>query len=192
MVLRITQYDEPILRQSGEEVTVFDNKLATLSDDMVDTMHEAEGIGLAAQQVGKALRFCVVDVPHHPEHPMTCIFDGKPLNPDLLMPLSLANPEIEELPSDDIVYEEGCLSFPEIRGDVVRTDRVRVRFADLQGTEHSLECDGLLSRCIQHEADHLKGILFIDRMEPEVLAEIKPDIKELKRLTKKALKKEGK
>lgn len=189
MLLRITQYDEPILRQFGEDVTVYDDKLVKLSEDMVETMHEAEGIGLAAQQVGIALRFCVVDVPHNPEHPTKCIFDGKPLNPDLLMPLALANPEIEELPGDDMVYEEGCLSFPEIRGDVVRTDRIRVRFADLAGTDHSLECEGLLSRCIQHETDHLAGILFIDRMEPEVLTEIKPAIKELKRLTKKNVKK---
>ena len=171
-------------------MTVFDEKLAKLAEDMVETMHGAEGIGLAAQQVSKALRFCVVEIPHNPEYPMTCIFDGKPLNPDLLMPLALANPEIEELPGDDMVYEEGCLSFPEIRGDVVRADRVRVHFSDLQGIEHSLECDGLLSRCIQHETDHLEGILFIDRMEPEVLAEIKPEVKELKRLTKKARKKE--
>lgn len=192
MTLRITQYDEPVLRQSGMDVTVFDDKLAKLAEDMIDTMHGAEGIGLAAQQVGKAIRFCVVEIPHNPEYSMTCIYDGKPLNPDLLMPLALANPEIEELPGDDMVYEEGCLSFPDIRGDVVRADRVRVRYTDLNGAEHSLECDGLLSRCIQHETDHLAGILFIDRMEPEVLADIKPDVKELKRLTKKALKKEGK
>ena len=191
MVLRITQYDEPILRQSGGDVTVFDEKLAELAENMIDTMHGAEGIGLAAQQVGKAIRFCVVETPHNPEHPITCIFDGKPLNPDLLMPLALANPEIEELPGDDMVYEEGCLSFPEIRGDVVRADRVRVHYSDLQGIEHSLECDGLLSRCIQHETDHLEGILFIDRMDPEVLAEIKLEVKELKRLTKKARKKEA-
>ncbi|MBU62080.1 MAG: peptide deformylase [Opitutae bacterium] len=189
MLLRITHYDEPILRLSGEEVTIFDDKLGQLAEDMIDTMHEAEGIGLAAQQVGKALRFCVVEIAHNPENPITCIFDGKPLNPDLLMPLALANPEIEELPGEDMVYEEGCLSFPEIRGDVVRADRVRVRYLDLKGTEHVLECDGLLSRCIQHETDHLAGILFIDRMEPEVLAEIKPEVKELKRLTKKAINK---
>lgn len=188
--MRISQYGDPILRQFGEDVTGFDKNLAKLSEDMVETMHRAEGIGLAAQQIGKALRFCVVDIPQNPEHPMACILDGKPLNPDLLMPLALANPEIEELPSDEMVYEEGCLSFPEIRGDVVRADRVRVRFADLQGIEHSLECDGLLSRCIQHETDHLEGILYIDRMEPDILNEIKTDVKDLKRLTQKARKKE--
>jgi peptide deformylase len=190
MILHISQYGDPILRQFGEDVTGFDKNLAKLSEDMVETMHRAEGIGLAAQQIGKALRFCVVDIPQNPEHPMACILDGKPLNPDLLMPLALANPEIEELPSDEMVYEEGCLSFPEIRGDVVRADRVRVRFADLQGIEHSLECDGLLSRCIQHETDHLEGILYIDRMEPDILNEIKTDVKDLKRLTQKARKKE--
>jgi len=191
MTLRITQYGESVLHQKGETVQYFDNELTQLSKDMLEAMHQVQGIGLAAQQVGKALRFCVIDVPDHPDYPMACILDGKPLSPSLIMPLSLANPEVSALPSDEYYYEEGCLSFPEIRGDVARPERILVRYQDLDGTQHELECDGLLARCIQHEADHLDGILFIERMEKKVYAEIKSEVKALKKATLDTLK-EGK
>ena len=188
MTLRITQYGESILHQKGSPIESFDAELSRLSKDMLEAMHQVEGIGLAAQQVGKALRFCVVDVPDHPEYPMACIVDGKALSPSLLMPLSLANPEITPLPSDEYYYEEGCLSFPEIRGDVVRPERILVRYQDLDGVRHELECDGLLARCIQHEADHLDGILFTERMEKKVYAEVKAEVQALKKKTLNALK----
>jgi peptide deformylase len=191
MTLRITQYGESILHQKGKKVETFDNQLSQLSKGMLDAMHQVEGIGLAAQQVGKAIRFCVVDVPDHPDYPIACILDGKPLSPSLLMPMALANPEVTPLPSDEYYYEEGCLSFPEIRGDVARPERILVRYQDLDGAKHELECDGLLARCIQHEADHLDGILFTERMEKEVYAEVKSDIKALKKKTLDTLK-EGK
>ena len=188
MTLRITQYGESILHQKGSPIESFDAELSRLSKDMLEAMHQVEGIGLAAQQVGKALRFCVVDVPDHPEYPMACIVDGKALSPSLLMPLSLANPEITPLPSDVYYYEEGCLSFPEIRGDVARPERILVRYQDLDGVRHELECDGLLARCIQHEADHLNGILFTDRMEKKVYAEVKAEVQALKKKTLNTLK----
>ncbi len=90
------------------------------------------------------------------------------------------NPEVSPLPSDQYYYEEGCLSFPGIRGDVARPERILVRYQDLDGATHELECDGLLARCIQHESDHLEGILFTERMEKEVYAEVKPEVKALK------------
>ncbi|HCY57573.1 MAG TPA: peptide deformylase, partial [Opitutae bacterium] len=152
---------------------------------------QAEGIGLAAQQIGQAIRFCVIDVPEHPEYPMTCILDGKPLSPSLLMPMALANPEVLPLLSNEYYYEEGCLSFPEIRGEVARPERISVKYQDLDGNAHQLECDGLLARCIQHEVDHLNGVLFIDRMEKKTFAEIKKEVKELKQRTIASLK-EGK
>jgi peptide deformylase len=188
MTLRITQYGESILHQKGKNVEIFNSELSKLSIDMLESMRQVEGIGLAAQQVGKALQFCVVDVPEHPEFPTTCILDGKPLSSILLMPLSLANPSVDFLPSDEFYYEEGCLSFPEIRGDVARPERIVVRYQDLDGAVHQLECDGLLSRCIQHEVDHLNGVLFIDRMEKDVLSEIKSEIKALKKNTLESLK----
>ena len=107
------------------------------------------------------------------------------------MPLSLANPQVTHLPSDEYYYEEGCLSFPDIRGDVARPERILVRYQDLDGATHELECDGLLARCIQHEADHLDGILFTERMEKEVYAEVKSEVKALKKKTIDTLK-EGK
>ena len=165
MTLRITQYGEPILRQKGSPITSFDDNLTDLANQMLEAMEQADGIGLAAQQIGQAIQFCVVDVPDHPEYPMTCILDDKPLSPSLLMPIALANPEITPLPSDEYYYEEGCLSFPQIRGEVARPERICVNYHDLDGNQHRLECDGLLARCIQHEVDHLNGILFIDRME---------------------------
>ena len=101
----------------------------------------------------------------------------------------MANPEVSPLPSDQYYYEEGCLSFPGIRGDVARPERILVRYQDLDGATHELECDGLLARCIQHEADHLEGILFTERMEKEVYAEIKSEVKALKKKTLETLNK---
>ena len=191
MTLRITQFGEPILLEKGKKITSFNADLTQLANDMLDAMDQAEGIGLAAQQIGQALQFCVVDVPDHPEYPMDCVLDGKALAPALLMPLALANPVVTPIPSDEYYYEEGCLSFPEIRGEVARPDRISVKYQDLQGNSHAWECDGLLARCIQHEVDHLNGILFIDRMEKKTYAEIKAEVKGLKKRTQDCLK-EGK
>ena len=188
MTLRITQFGEPILLEKGKKITSFNADLTQLANDMLDAMDQAEGIGLAAQQIGQALQFCVVDVPDHPEYPMGCVLDGKALAPALLMPLALANPVVTPIPSDEYYYEEGCLSFPEIRGEVARPDRISVKYQDLQGNSHALECDGLLARCIQHEVDHLNGILFIDRMEKKTYAEIKAEVKGLKKRTQDCLK----
>lgn len=191
MTLRITQYGESILHQDGKVVSSFGAELTELANQMLKAMDQAEGIGLAAQQIGQAIRFCVIDVPEHPEYPMTCILDGKPLSPSLLMPMALANPEVLPLLSNEYYYEEGCLSFPEIRGEVARPERISVKYQDLDGNAHQLECDGLLARCIQHEVDHLNGVLFIDRMEKKTFAEIKKEVKELKQRTIASLK-EGK
>ena len=191
MTLRITQYGESILHQDGKVVSSFGAELTELANQMLKAMDQAEGIGLAAQQIGQAIRFCVIDVPEHPEYPMTCILDGKPLSPSLLMPMALANPEVLPLLSNEYYYEEGCLSFPEIRGEVARPERISVKYQDLDGNAHQLECDGLLARCIQHEVDHLNGVLFIDRMEKKTFAEIKKEVKELKQRTLACLK-EGK
>ena len=191
MTLRITQYGESILHDKGKAVSDFSNELFDLSSDMIEAMRGAEGIGLAAQQIGQALRFCVIEVPSHPDYPITCILDGKPLSPSLLMPMPMANPKIEFLPGDDFYYEEGCLSFPEIKGDVSRPERIRVEYQDLDGAPHTLECDELLARCIQHEVDHLDGILFIDRMEKPDFAEIRDEVRALRKRTLDCLK-EGK
>lgn len=183
MALRIVRYNDPVLRQKGEAVKVFDSALALLSDQMIATMHTASGIGLAAQQIGRAIQFCVVDL-RQTDRDFDWELDGARPPLELFMPLSLANPVVTLLQSDKTVYEEGCLSFPDIRGDVIRTDAIRVTYQDLQGVPHSLACDGLLARCIQHEVDHLNGTLFIDRMEKKVRAGLEKSIKELAKQTR--------
>ena len=189
MSLNICYFGKSVLRQKGRKIEKFDEQLTNLATDMLEIMHTSEGIGLAAQQIGKAIQFCVMEVPDYPDYPTACILDGKPLSSSLIMPLSLANPEVKTLPSDEYYYEEGCLSFPGINADVARPERIVVTYQDLDGVEHTLECDGLLARCIQHEVDHLNGVLFIDRMEKNTYAEIKKDVQTLKRQTIESSKK---
>jgi peptide deformylase len=188
MPLKIVRFNEPILRKKGAKVTAFDAALARLAADMVETMHAAEGIGLAAQQIGQAIQLCVVDL-RPSEAEFDWEYDGARPPLEIFMPLTLVNPEVKVVPEPTTVYEEGCLSFPEIRGDVIRPDEITVKFQDTAGHAHILRCNGLLSRCVQHEVDHLNGVLYIDRMEKDVVAGIEPELKALKKQTRKALKK---
>lgn len=188
MRLKIVRFNEPILRKKGAKVTVFDAALAKLAADMIDAMHAAEGIGLAAQQVGQAIQLCVVDL-RPSEAEFDWQYDGARLPLELFMPLVLVNPEVSLVPEPTTVYEEGCLSFPQIRGDVIRPDEITVKFKDVTGHGHVLRCNGLLSRCVQHEVDHLNGILYIDRMEKDVIELIEPELKALKKATREAAKK---
>jgi peptide deformylase len=170
-------------------VTVFDEALRQLAADMVDTMHAASGIGLAAQQIGRAVQLCVVDL-RPADVDFTWELDGAKPPLELIMPMTIANPDITVARgTDEYLYEEGCLSFPDIRGDVPRPDAITVKFQDGFGTPHTLRCDGLLARCIQHEADHLNGILFIDRMEKKVRSKLDDQIKALAKSTRDAVSK---
>jgi len=188
MSLPIVHYNTPILRKKGEKVTVFDAALAKLAGAMVASMHTAHGIGLAAQQVGRALQLCVVDL-REAEADFTWELDGAKPPLELFMPMAMANPRITVAPgTDELIYEEGCLSFPQIRGDVVRPDAITVTFQDAHGIPHTLRGDGLLARCIQHEADHLNGILFIDRMTKKVRAAVDPAVRALAKATRDAAK----
>ena len=185
MALPIVHYNDPVLRKKGAKVTVFDAALTLLAEQMLATMHTAAGIGLAAQQVGHAIQLCVVDL-RVTKADYTWELDGSKPPKELFMPIVLVNPVVIFLPSDEFDYEEGCLSFPDIRGDVTRPDAIRVTYQDLQGTPHMLVCDDLLARCIQHEVDHLNGTLFIDRMDKKVRVTIDPDIKALAKRTRDA------
>jgi peptide deformylase len=187
MVLKIVHFNEPILRKKGARITAFNAALARLAADMVETMHAAEGIGLAAQQVGQAVQLCVIDL-RPSEAEFAWEYDGTRPPLELFMPLALVNPEVTAVPKPETVYEEGCLSFPQIRGDVVRPDEITVKFQDTAGHAHMLRCTGLLSRCVQHEVDHLNGVLYIDRMAKDVLAAIDPELKALKKQTREAAK----
>ena len=188
MPLKIVHFNDPVLRKKGAAVTAFNAALRQLAADMIETMHAAEGIGLAAQQIGQAIQLCVIDL-RPAEAKFQWEYDGARPPLELFMPLALVNPVVTLVPEPETVYEEGCLSFPGIRGDVVRPDEITVKFKDVAGHAHVLHCNGLLSRCVQHEVDHLNGVLYIDRMEPDVLTLIDPELKALKKQTREAAKK---
>jgi len=183
MLLRIVHFNETILRKKGARIGTFDASLARLANDMVETMHAAHGIGLAAQQIGQALQLCVVDL-RQAEAEYTWQLNGAKPPKELFMPLILINPHVTAVPEPTSVSDEGCLSFPDIRGDVERPDRITVTYQDPQGHAHTLAATGLLARCIQHEVDHLNGILFIDRMDKKTLALLEPELRALKRQTR--------
>jgi peptide deformylase len=148
MILKIVKYPEPVLSQPGEPVTEFNAELKKLAADMFETTYAAQGIGLAAPQVGVSKRLTVIDLSM-----------GKVPKDKLV----LVNPEI--ISSEGRLYEEeGCLSFPEIKEKVVRAANVRIRAQDLNGKWFEMDAEDLLSRCFQHEIDHLDGMLFIFRM----------------------------
>lgn len=188
MPLKIVQFNDPILRKKGVKITAFNAALTKLAETMIETMHSAEGIGLAAQQIGQAIQLCVVDL-RPVDQDFDWQYDGARPPLELFMPLVLVNPEVTVIPKPDWVYEEGCLSFPGIRGDVVRPEEITVTFMDTAGHAHLMRCNGLLARCVQHEVDHLNGVLYIDRMTKEVLAEIDPELKALKKRTREAAQK---
>jgi peptide deformylase len=172
------------LRKKGAKIAAFDAALARFAQEMIATMHEAEGIGLAAQQVSRAIQLCVVDV-RASDLDYTWELDGAKPPRDIFMPFTVVNPQVTPLPGTrSVLFEEGCLSFPGIRGDVTRPDAITVVYQDLFGTPHTLRCTGMLSRCIQHEADHLNGTLFIDRMEKKSRQKVEPAVRALAKQTR--------
>lgn len=186
MSLEIVHYNDPVLRKKGEKITVFDGALAAFAQEMIDTMHAAQGIGLAAQQVGRAVQLCVVDL-RGTESEFDWLLDGAHPPMDLFMPMVVVNPRVTEAKKAPTAsVEEGCLSFPEIRGEVKRAEHVVAKYLDQTGVPHTLECTGLLARCLLHETDHLNGILFIDRMTKAVRSGIDEAVKELAKSTRAA------
>ena len=147
-VLDILLAPDPRLTTRCEPVQSVDRDLCQRLDDMLETMYAAPGIGLAAPQVGVLRRFFVVDVG----------------GDDAKTPLFVINPEMIERSATKSIYEEGCLSLPKQFGDVERADNIRLRYQDREGKIQDLEADGMLARCIQHEMDHLDGILFVDHL----------------------------
>jgi len=187
MTLRVTQYGESVLRKKGEEIKVFDEKLRRLAADMVETMHDQDGAGLAAQQVGREIQLFVIDLAWHEGlNELPYELDGRHPPLDLLMPMVFVNAKVTPLKSEQVTAEEGCLSFPEIRADVTRPDRVRCQYQDLDGAPHTLEAGDWLARVIQHEFDHTQGVLFVDRMDSETLRAIDTPLKRLRKSTRAA------
>jgi peptide deformylase len=186
MILEILQYGDPILRAKGERVERIDERIQELARNMIETMHEAHGVGLAAQQVGQPLQLTVLDVSAVEDRPSTLKLSGKDVDPKSAMPIVLINPEIE-LRGETEVGVEGCLSFPEITGDIERAQSVLVRSQTLEGEIFQIEASGLLARAIQHEHDHLHGILFIDRMSSAAKAALSSRLKRLQKETKRGI-----
>ncbi len=148
-ILPIIIAPDPRLKQIATPVARVDDRIRRLMDDMLETMYRAPGIGLAAPQVGVLERVIVVDISGKDEEPA---------------PLPMANPELIEISDEDANYEEGCLSLPEHYAEVARPIRIRVRYLDRENEIRELDAEGLLATCIQHEMDHLEGILFVDRL----------------------------
>jgi peptide deformylase len=178
MIRAIVIYGDAILRTKGKCVEKFDDELRALAADMLETMYQANGVGLAAQQIGRALRLTVVDVSEAESRPSQMWVDGVEVDPKEQMPLVLVNPEIR-LGNEIEIGSEGCLSFPDITGDVPRSAKISVKAKDLYGKSIEFEAAGLLSRAVQHETDHLNGILFIDRMSSAAKSSLAGKLKRL-------------
>ena len=153
-IRRIYETPDPVLREISKPVETFDDGLKILVSDMFETMYAAPGIGLAAVQVGVPVRLLVIDLQEPEEE------GGEPVRD----PSVFINPEILWHSDEEVPYTEGCLSVPEQYAEVMRPDRIRARWHDVEGKSYEEEIDGLLAVCLQHEMDHLNGVLFIDHL----------------------------
>ncbi len=151
-ILPLVIAPDPFLDTPSESVKEVNDEIRTLLDDMLETMYDARGIGLAAVQVGQHKRVIVVDVEWNEQEP------------DSRHPIKLVNAEIVKTSEQDSSYNEGCLSFPEQYSEVIRPEKVTVKYLDENGKEQTLQADGLLATCIQHEIDHTDGITFVQHI----------------------------
>jgi peptide deformylase len=187
MKLPIRGYGDPILRAKGVWVETIDERLRELAANMIETMREAHGVGLAAQQIGEALQLTVIDVAEVEDRPSTLKLNGADLDLKSVMPLVLLNPELTPGEDSDLGLE-GCLSFPEITADIWRASSVVLRAQTLGGEMLKIEASGLLARALQHEVDHLNGILFIDRMSAATRVALRSRLRRMQRENAAALK----
>ena len=185
MRLLVRQYGDPILRAKGKRIEKLDDRIRELAQNMIETMHAANGVGLAAQQIGEPLQLTVLDVSQVEERPSTMKLNGKEVDPKTAMPLILLNPQLT-LSRETSIGPEGCLSFPEITGEIERSDSVTARGKTLEGEWIEVEATGLLARALQHEVDHLNGILFIDRMSSAAKASWASRLKRMQKETQRS------
>lgn len=186
MVLQVVKYGTPVLRQKGDHIESLTAEVQRLIVDMFDTMYAHKGIGLAAQQVGVPLQLTVIDVRGVTDRPSSMEKSGKTMDVGRQMPMVLINPQVTAVGAV-VAGPEGCLSFPEVYADIPRPEEVEVSALDGTFSPIHFRCGGLLARAVQHEVDHLNGILFIDRMSKEDKLQLKPELEELQAATKKAL-----
>lgn len=165
MIYKIRIYGDPILKKKAEIVTDFNTEIKKILDDMLETMYNADGVGLAANQVGILKQLITIDV-------------GTKKSPK---PIKIVNPVIIEKSKEKTEYEEGCLSFPGITEKILRPSKVKVKFFDPDGNEKIMEFTGLESTAIQHEIDHLNGVLFIYRMSAIKRIMLNKKLKEIKK-----------
>jgi peptide deformylase len=187
MKLSIVQYGDPVLRAKGSRIEKIDDRIRELAQNMIETMHAANGVGLAAQQIGEPIQLTVLDISQVEDRPSTVKFNGHDVDPASAMPLVLINPEVT-LGAETDTGTEGCLSFPEITGEISRSISIVVRGQDLEGNSIEIETMGFLARAIQHEVDHLNGILFIDRMSSAAKISLSSKLKRLQKETQRGLK----
>ena len=187
MILPIVKFGHPALRQKGARIESITPEIKQLIADMFETMEASNGVGLAAQQIGRALQLTVIDVRAvAKDRPSTLELKGKPADVDEIMPLVLINPEVTPV-NEPVSGGEGCLSFPEIYAEISRPESVDVKALNEKGKPIEFRCGGLLARAVQHETDHLNGFLFIDRMERTTKEEFRDDLDALQATTKAEL-----
>jgi len=187
MLMPVVKFGTPVLRQKGARIEAITPTIKKLIADMLETMYAHKGVGLAAQQVGLALQLTVIDVRGVTDRPSSLELAGQPAEVADFMPLILINPEITPV-GKTVSGPEGCLSFPEIFAEITRPEVVDVKAMNQEGKTVEFRCAGLLARAVQHETDHLHGILFIDRMDKKTKEELRPELDELQAATKELLK----
>lgn len=180
MIRDIVIFGDPVLRKVGAKVDNISGEVTQLAADMIDTMRAADGVGLAAQQVGVALQLAVVDVAEVEDRPSLMWIGGQEVDYRGFMPMVLLNPQLE-LGREKEPGTEGCLSFPKINAEINRAIKVRCVAQTMDGAVLDFEAAGFLARALQHEVDHLNGVLFIDRMSSAAKASVAGKIKRLQK-----------
>jgi peptide deformylase len=186
MIRRVLQYGDPVLRQKGALIEAIAPAIERLIQDLLDTMYAEKGIGLAAQQVGEPLQLTVLDIRSINDQRSRLRLNDNSVDPEAWMPLVLINPDVTPV-GDPVAGHEGCLSFPDISAEIRRPETVQVAALDRAGQPIKFSCEGLLARVIQHEVDHLNGILFIDRMDMQTKADLRRVLSVLHARTKEIL-----
>lgn len=180
MLRPIRQFGDPVLREPATSLAVPDEDVRRLAADMIETMRAESGVGLAAQQIGLTDAICVVEVP--PDYDVD--ESGARQHPDQAMPMVLVNPRILSQGEETRSAEEGCLSFPSVCGAIKRPLDIHLAYRTLDGQDEEIALTGFLARVVQHEVDHLNGILFIDRMTPVKRAALSGRLKRMRRETR--------
>jgi peptide deformylase len=187
MILKVVKYGDPALRKKGARVGTVTAEVRKLVADLLETMYANKGVGLAAQQVGVAQQVTVIDVRGVTDRPSWLERNGEAADVAAFMPLVLINPEIQPM-GEPATGPEGCLSFPEVYAEITRPESVEVKALDREGKPFRFRCGGLLSRAVQHEIDHLHGILFIDRMDRKTKEQLRPELEAMQAETKAEMK----